>query len=377
MKNQNHSTRKHSPFAASAAHRWLVCPASVSLSKRVPPSPDNPASLAGTKSHEKLEKAFTHKHARKGVMPKLNEDETRALNTLLYLAQSYSEHLIEERLELTTLHPEAFGTVDYAFVSPFEEICIIDYKTGRHVVTPRAEDGGPNPQLAYYAAALAERYDWAFERARLVIVQPPAHSDKDKPCFFEAVFSKQELLDFLKRASVAVLEACEDKPAAVVTEEGCKFCPAKEICPAQQEEGATLEQRGAKALEILAETNPAKLHLLSSRELGALKDACELLPNYLASIEAKLLELAAAGKDVTGYRYQAKQARRKWLDVEEAAKQARKLFGKSAFEESLKGIPALEKLDKDFVAEYTTKESSGFVLKKIGARDNAEFFSAL
>lgn len=378
MAMKNHAARKHSKFAASSAKRWMICPASVSLCEKCPPSPDNPASIAGTKSHEKLEAAWLA-YRKTGVVEKkkLNADEYRALLALIHLAGNYSEHHCEIKVSLAHIHTDAFGTLDYAFFSPYDELCVIDYKTGRHTVTPREEDGSPNPQLAYYALALAHQYDWAFERVRLIILQPPSHQEvKGDHPYFEATYTLAEMRKFQSQVEAAIKAALEKNPPAIVTDEGCKFCPAKDICPARQEEGDTLEQKGSLALETLSSMDK-RLERLSASDLGRVKTACETLTVYISQIEAKILELAAEGKDVAGFRYQARQARRKWVDAEEAAREARKLFGKKAFEEYLIGIPALEKLDKDFVAEYTTKESSGFVLKKIGARDNSEFFSAL
>ena len=77
-----------------------------------------------------------------------------------------SEILVETRIPLSFIHPEAFGTFDAAIVDYFGTLHVFDYKYGQgHAVSPTG-----NLQMILYGLGLAHRYQYNFKRVRLWII---------------------------------------------------------------------------------------------------------------------------------------------------------------------------------------------------------------
>jgi hypothetical protein len=246
MKFAAHAERKHSKFSASGSERWFNCPGSVRLSEGIP-SKDSIWSIEGTKAHEVLETLMNEARRKKAmqvprVLPAFGKDVTREMIMLGTSAANFilrkheqnkgSELLVETRIPLDFIHPDAFGTFDGAVVDHFGTLHVFDYKFGAgHAVSPGTVTK-PNLQMVFYGLGLAHRYDWNFKAVRLWIIQPrirgyqgPAHVE------IPMMLMKGVWVPTFKKA----VERVEKQPNKYVEGSWCHWCSAKRICPLKKQ----------------------------------------------------------------------------------------------------------------------------------------------
>lgn len=378
-----HSTRKHSDFAASSASRWLVCPASVELCKKVPPSIDTKASLEGTNAHECLEfltraalngeeallEAFNVAETKwpspgKGYDPEMLDHALDAAETIFDLRPSETATLeIENKVYLSQIDERMFGTLDYAWIDLWGRLVVIDFKFGKFPVEARYSDGRPNPQLMYYALAVAMKHDYEFEEVELVVIQPRAFRESES-IYSSTKVSMKELTKFAAEIAGAVLEASKPNPKFVATDEGCKWCPAKSICP-ELSKNALGDLDNPFDLETLDDVRPFDLEV-TPRSLPKLLNACDRLETWIDAIRAHAKELLEGQIKIDGYELVPKRAVRYWNKNAEML--AKHQFGDEVFERKMLSPAQFLKRFKgkngeDFVERHTVFLSSGVNLK--------------
>lgn len=232
--------KRHCRFSASKSKTWLACPASITLSEAAPKPPDHPAAVEGTLTHECLEEFHNSQIAPKLLMRHLQithpiDRVNRAYNAFMRLKDIEKEYpgcTGHAEVEVDTsyfLAPGSFGTVDRALTRLFDTLVIADYKNG--VMPVPAED---NTQLIIYALGFAKRFEFNFEKVRLLILQPNSRSQKGRES--SCIMPMRELRSWEKVFREGVKRCLEPKPK-VVKGEWCFFCPArKHNCPAHQED---------------------------------------------------------------------------------------------------------------------------------------------
>jgi hypothetical protein len=222
-------TKKHSDFSASGAERWFNCPGSVALSRGLP---DKSSIWAeeGTLAHTVLEAWLTGGDMPQGKIPPEMVRYTRdAANFILNFFKGIpdAEILVETRISLGFIHPEAFGTFDSGIVDLWGVLHIFDFKYGAGVSVSPIE----NLQMIFYGLALAHKYNWNFKRVRLWIIQPRIKG-YDGPTYWE--IGILELKKYVKTFKLAV-ENVLANPAEYVEGSWCHWCKAKSKCPLKQE----------------------------------------------------------------------------------------------------------------------------------------------
>ena len=231
--------KKHSKFSASGAERWFECSGSVSLSEGLPDK-DNVWSLEGTKAHEVLETLLKLRikmnqsnaleaaaFARDVPREMIDYGNHAASHILkLYGEISNSELLVESRVSLAFIHPEAFGTLDAAVIDVFGTLHILDYKYGMSHVSPRE-----NLQFLFYALGVAHQYDFNFKRVRMWTLQPRIRNF-DGYTFWEITIG--ELQSYIPLFKAAV-KRVEKFPTTYKEGSHCHWCKAKSICPLKKE----------------------------------------------------------------------------------------------------------------------------------------------
>lgn len=240
--------RAHSKFSASGSERWLNCAASVALEEKAPPSPDTPWSKEGTLAHECLEQLLTGGET--DYFPKQMfkycekardwiKTEARKLRAPL---------LIEKRVYNNEIHPEMFGTCDAIIPQYMGTLHIIDFKYGAgHLVSPIK-----NTQMIQYALAVAEAYDWKFERVKMTIIQPRAGNKFSESWEISITELKNQWLPLWKKG-VARVERGDAKP---FPGSWCHWCRAKTTCPAKNESRVNaIEQKFGKVSNGKKEEN--------------------------------------------------------------------------------------------------------------------------
>ncbi len=267
-KDSGHGGRAHSKFAASAMERIAACPGSVTISEGLPDT-SNKYSLLGTRAHEILEAIMRIELSGndgaeiaefKDALnfrfdPKLEGDEKaqrkehrnmlmHTRTTADYLlglgARAGAEVLVEQRVYLKCVHPEAFGTFDGAVLDFFGTLYVFDFKYGEGKgVSPTK-----NLQMIFYAIALADKYDWNFRRIRMIIDQPRLKG-YDGPVYWEC--SVEELQDVWLPKIRAIVERAEKFPTLYIEGSHCFWCKALKVCPLKN------ERRGETAKNIFAQ----------------------------------------------------------------------------------------------------------------------------
>ena len=139
---KQHSTRKHSDFAASSSHRWHNCPGGVKLCKKAPPQVESSYAKEGTDAHECLEfvvRRFSNiEKALQDALKKWPEEmvkyaEMSAKKIYELKPSRTAKLLVETRVILKQIGPGLFGTLDYAWVDQWGKLIVIDYKYGQGV----------------------------------------------------------------------------------------------------------------------------------------------------------------------------------------------------------------------------------------------------
>lgn len=239
-----HNERKHSKFSASGASRWFACPGSVELSEDQPRR-DSVWSKEGTRAHEVLEailrEAIDRGLSKTRIVPghlghvphDMIQHAMHAANFILRLHADNpkSDLLVETRISLEVVHPEAFGTFDAAVVDYFGTLHVFDFKYGAgHEVKPGTLLN-PNHQMVFYGLGACERYDWNFKRVRLWIIQPRI-ANYEKPVYVE--FPIMELRKWIRVFQVAATRVVNN-PDLFVEGQWCHWCNAKSVCPLKKQ----------------------------------------------------------------------------------------------------------------------------------------------
>lgn len=348
-KKIEHTQRAHALLSASGADRWLNCTPSPRLEEGFK---NESSSFAeeGTLAHEfaelNLKKYLGRIDAKdfKKQFAELSKSKYFCVEMLDFVnvhvdyalqqfaaAQKQDKHavlLIEERVDITHLIEEGFGTCDVILIaSGVMEVIDLKYGLGVRV---SAED---NSQLKLYASGALEKYDLKYDihTVILTVTQPRMDSISSISSW---EISAENLVEWGEQTV---------KPTALIAYEGtgeqktgdwCKFCKASPKCAAQH----------ALALEAAKEafTEP---QLLNDEQLTEVYSKIDAVSKWFSSVQSFMYAEAMAGKKWEGLKLVDGQNRRGWSD-EEAAREL--LAGNYKTEEftnvKMKGIGEIEKL---------------------------------
>lgn len=183
--------------------------------------------MEGTKAHEVLEAIVRSGKALLPVsVPRVMVDCGFEAAKHIWRLSKGKTLLIEQRVFLDFIHPEAFGSLDYAVVEPYGTLDILDYKYGKSLVSPKE-----NLQFIFYALAVAYKYHWNFDRVRMWTMQPRVQGF-DGYSFWN--ISTRELMDYVPKFEQAI-DRVERFPDKYVEGDWCWFCKAKSICPLKEQ----------------------------------------------------------------------------------------------------------------------------------------------
>jgi len=240
----------HARLAPSAASRWMRCPGSVPFVESLNlPSDDNEFTREGTAAHELGEICLLM-----GVDPDHPDLPTAAENGVPF-TDDMREHVgtyvdyvrrvfaapgsraeVEQRVDMRAVVPECWGTADVIGLAPLPEgdteLVVIDLKYGRGV---RVNAQG-NEQLRLYAVgAYFARLGHDIQKIRTTVHQPRLdHVDNE-------VLTPTELVEFsnlataaaeqVRLATAAQKQGQSLRPWLHASDEACRWCPAKAVCP--------------------------------------------------------------------------------------------------------------------------------------------------
>ena len=295
---------------ASAASRWIACPASARLSAQMPYVESGEAAKIGTAIHALAETCY-----------QLDSDPMKSIGTVVEgitmteeNCEMALEHLkaiwaIEDELGEGSVTVEKFlpyqdtyrvkvgGTTDVIGVSKEKrKLIIADLKTGRGYVD------ADNDQLRLYAVAALEvgiLYQ-DIDTVELWIIQPH-HGETRKHSM-----TTQELVDWEHYVLVPAIDnATNPLFQPVPSDSACQYCPARTICPAQ-----------ANIAEVVASAPPVEM--LTESQISVLLTKFDMVEGYIKAVRDHALKRMESGAVIDGWQLQPKRALRSWTDEKEA-----------------------------------------------------------
>lgn len=352
----------HSKIGASSMHRWANCPGSVRLSENMPNTSSKYA-YEGTRAHELAAALLTDPKSVDGTdyEPEMWDAVTVYVNAIRALKPTWMR--VEERFDLSSLHPGLFGTADC--VMYFEEeklLSVWDYKHGQGI----AVEVEKNEQLLYYALGALMKTKVPCSHVEMVICQPRCfHPDGPIRKW------KIDVIDLLDFAAdlVEAAKRTENPNAELVSGDHCRFCPAAPICP-------TLH---ATAMESARSDFTPALAYDPSKLADALSKVSSI-EAWVKAVKEFAQSEAQRGVDIPGFKLVPKRASRKWKfdegDVESALLLEYGLSYTEVMNVSMKTPAQIEKLlskeQKKQFEDLVIKESSGSTLAPISdKRPNA------
>lgn len=224
--------KAHAEFSASASYRWLACPGSARLNKKVP-NIESRWAKEGTTAHECLEFLVNHRRDRVSAKKFL---KTKYPLTMIAHAEAALDY-VETRLatlpgsnlhvELKTFlpvdEPNQYGTSDIVIEEPYGRLVVGDYKYGAGVcVEPNSS------QLIYYALGVAHQFNYNFQSVELIIIQPRFnHRNGPVRSHLMSIEDLEEWREIFNEG----IKRCKEPRAPLKSGKHCQFCNAKAICP--------------------------------------------------------------------------------------------------------------------------------------------------
>ena len=343
----DHTQRAHALLSASGASRWMNCTPSARLEENFE---NKSSSFAeeGTLAHEFAELnlklsvgQFTpEQHAEQTAPFRASEHYSEEMEEYVqkhidYVTQQFTEAkrltpdavlLIEERVDITHLIEDGFGTCDIIIIAD-GVLEVIDLKYGLGVRVS-AEN---NSQLKLYGSGALEAYEMLYDihTVRLTITQPRMDSISSWE------ISAEDLRAWGEDEVKPKAEQAYAGDGEQVVGDHCRFCKASARCKAQE----------AAALEATKHDfqNPM---LLTDEELVEVYKRAPNVEAWLKSVGAFMYDEALAGKVWPEHKLVDGQNRRGWTD-EKAVALILKGAGvdlDKAHTVKLKGIGDIEKL---------------------------------
>jgi len=386
--------KAHAELGASKSERWMECPGSIILERSMPDGPDSPYAIEGTTAHGLLEEMLQaprkerpdirRRHEKKYPLDMVEHvvDTVKIIDSMRKEAVGNPEFFCEQRVDSSPFtRPGQFGTLDAAIVSLFDRLTVIDFKYGAgYAVNPEGKDGKGNPQLAYYALAVAYQYDFAFSEVELVVIQPRAYHESGNT-IRRFVMSMKELRAWDQRFKTAAMDVttCEEEfestgkvhPDWINDGPWCKFCKAALVCP-------KFNAPGKKAGVVISPLGKLVTpEVKAGKELAVMLDAVDRLELWIEKVRSKAFAVLMSGGEVDGYKLVNKKAVRKWAPKAEEIL-AEHGYEDWLYEQKMKTPAAFEKMfdnkkNGQWLMELATvKESSGLTLVKEEDKRTAE-----
>ena len=304
---------KQLSLRASAASRWIACPASARLSAQMPYVEGGEAAKIGTAIHKLAEICFNEQIDPMTFVGKAIEGITMTEENCDFAKQYldaifniYNEHewhcegVVEEFLPYQdTPKVKVGGTADFIGICrSWRKLIIADLKTGRGYVD------ADNEQLKLYALAAleGEQLYQDIDTIELWIIQPH-HGEVRKHSM-----TTQELVDWEHYVLVPAIDNCLNPLfQPVPSDAACQYCNARTICPAQ-----------ANIAEVVATAPPVEM--LSEAQISVLLTKFDMVEGYIKAVRDHALKRMEQGAVIDGWQLQPKRALRSWNDEDEAIK---------------------------------------------------------
>lgn len=352
----------HAIFGASSMHRWKpdACPGSI---QRCNGEQGETSEFAeeGTLAHDLAAKVLMGGQWPKDMDPEMRDHLRVYTHEVARLRKKGMDgpEWIEQRVDLSSVVPGCFGTVDYGKYVPKERTLYVrDLKYGAGILVEVEE----NVQLLYYATGLwlaAGEQGLKVSTVDIGIVQPRA-PHPDGPVRSHQ-YPVDRLFDFCDELEEAV-ELAKKPDAPIRPGDWCRFCPANYRCPDLEKQSTDLVNQ---AFDMAAP--------FDADRTAEVLDKVAVVEGWCKSFREYAYRQAMGGNIPTGYKMVAKRATRKWkpgVTVDTICKEFRKHLNDVA-DIKLRSPAQVEKEvctkhtpknTKERLAEFYVKESSGLKL---------------
>ena len=301
----------HAKYSPSDSARWLACEGAIAFCDTLPvieveEDTDSP-SAQGTRAHELAEKCINT-----GKPPETYTTDTEMVRHIAGYIRFVEDQcvgasrvVVEERLDMTHLIPDMFGTADVVVYDEVNRhIKVIDLKYGQGVAVTATW----NTQLLLYAVGAVYNCAFPVDTIELSIYQPRVFDGLPAARVWE--ISRKDLRKFEK----TVIDSYSRQDSGVLTpgEKQCRWCAAAPVCPALK--NMALEKAAAE-FEPFATKNAADMNhddlVDSLQHVNMIKFWCN-------AVEAKAQELLEHGHTLPGFKLVRGRSNRKWVDEEKA-----------------------------------------------------------
>lgn len=379
---------KHSKRGASGADRWLNCPGSVNLTEKYYANKgwsaeqiQRSASWAadeGTAAHTIMALCLENDvdsweyggaivvvgEREFEVDPEMVEGVQICIDLVRKLVEEYAEQgarvYVEKGLQ-SAFDEDGYGTPDILILVPGVKLIIIDFKYGRGIVVEP-----DSAQTRYYGALGLENLEGEasnLEDVDLWICQPRIWHRNGKCRRFST--KRTDIEKWFHGTVLPGMQATRDPDAHLEVGSWCRFCPARDICPAVQKDLSKLDP----------DLDPT---YLTGDELGALLAKKTVFLKLFEGLEKEAFKRLRTGDSVDGKKLVRKKANRVFRDkitkedptthkqievtFEEAAKEQ---FGDKAYVPPKFKSPAqMERLTKGkaFVQRWAYTPDAGYTV---------------
>ena len=292
---------EHSLYSPSQLSRIIECPASVSMSEKLPDKSSKYA-IDGTKKHEIIAKILrgTLNQKKTGLNAEGREQIRFCLDFVRPLFRDSYYQKIEQKVSLSAFGlPEVYGTADLILLMG-REIYVIDWKFGAGIKV-YAKD---NVQLkAYAAGALA--YDNNCISVITCIVQPALdHIDTDS-------YTQKKLRNWVEKDLAKSIRAAKEvNPKFNAGENQCRWCKANTICKARLNQA---QETAQEIFKVYKENKKDEKDKYANKiELAELLRKGKELKNILADIEKYAYEELIQNKEFPFFHLVQGRATRTW-----------------------------------------------------------------
>ena len=343
---------RHSKYSPSAADRWTVCTGSIPLASQYEDDSggDDSSIYAdeGTKAHDVLAEIAAAKYwntylndspySEKPVIDALEYDIemyghcANSLKIIDRYVDVSSSVYIEQRVKMSSISDDCFGTADFVIEKP-HEIHVIDFKYGAGIRV----DAHHNKQLLLYAIGVRDTYGIDEDvNYVLHIIQPRvenSHSTWEITGTALGVFA-----NWVENRIYEV----EKHPILKPGDNQCRWCPAMRHCPAVlQLTNQTLEYSMDNDIEV---TDDIRSELLAHEGI---------ITKYLESLRGEFSQRILSGESIDGWKMVEGRSYQKWsADAEEKLKEE---FGDSIYNKRIMSITDAKKKLGINVDDYTVK----------------------
>lgn len=283
----------HSPLGASSAERWMACPGSIALIKKLQlPETDEPEYRGlGIAAHELgayclLQKCDTWELIGQEFHGfKVDQEMAEAVQVYLDVVRPICPNSLEEKLyvEYKISHPDHehfYGTLDSALILE-DTIEINDYKHGQGI----AVDVEENPQLMYYAYGFLREHA-EIKTVILRIIQPRLTWHLQVK---EWATTSEHINKWVEEILLPAMRIAEMENGDLDAGNHCRFCPAKLICPML-----------TGLFKSAANTNPQEIKTLTNDSLGFEYKSIQAVKFYIKALEEEIYRRLNISETIQG-----------------------------------------------------------------------------